>query len=99
MPLQRKFLDEHIKLLLKIGVIEKSNANEAAPIVLVRIKKTGINSSNTKAYQWPLPKIKEMLPYLAEARCFASFDLLRGYWQLPVDQVFRKKWIFLTHAG
>ena len=39
-PLQRQFLEEHIKLLLRIGVIEKCNENEAAPIVLVR-KKNG----------------------------------------------------------
>ena len=39
-PLQRQFLDEHMKLLLKIWVIEKCNANEAALIVLVR-KNTG----------------------------------------------------------
>ena len=106
-PLQRQFLDEHIRLLLKIGVIEKCNGNEAAPIVLVR-KKNGewrmcidlrkINS-NTRAYRWPLPKIKEMLPYLGKAKCFASFDLLRGFWQFPVKRECRKRWAFLTHAG
>ena len=106
-PLQRQFVEAHIKLLLKIGVIEKCNSNEAAPIVLVR-KKNGewrmcidlrkINS-NTKAYRWPLPKIKEMLPYLSRAKCFASFDLLRGFWQFPVRQDCRKRWAFLTHAG
>jgi len=106
-PLQRQFLDEHIKLLLKIGVIEKCNGNEAAPIVLVR-KKNGewrmcidlrkINS-NTRAYRWPLPKIKEMLPYLGKAKCFASFDLLRGFWQFPVQRESRKRWAFLTHSG
>ena len=37
-PLQRQFVEAHIKLLLKIGVIEKCNSNEAAHIVLVRKK-------------------------------------------------------------
>ena len=106
-PLQRKFLDKHIQLLLRIGVIEKCNANEAAPIVLVR-KKNGewkmcidlrkINA-NTNAYRWPLPKIKDMLPYLAGTKCFALFDLLRGFWQFPVEKVSRKRWAFLSHAG
>ena len=32
-PLQRQFLEDHIRLLLRIGVIEKCNGNEAAPIV------------------------------------------------------------------
>ena len=101
------FSEEHIRLLLKIGVIEKCNGNEAAPIVLVR-KKNGewqmcidlrkINS-NTRAYRWLLPKIKEMLPYLGKAKCFASFDLLRGFWQFPVKRECRKRWAFLTHAG
>ena len=56
-------------------------------------------NSNTKAYRWPLPKIKEMLPYLANAKCFASFDLLRGFWQFPVKRECRKRWAFLTHSG
>ena len=34
------FDDDQIQLLLRIGVIEKCNANEAGPIVLVR-KKNG----------------------------------------------------------
>ena len=40
-------------------------------------------NSNTKAYRWPLPKKKEMLPYQAGARCFASFDLLRDSGSSP----------------
>ena len=34
-PLKSQFLDEHIRLSLRIGIIEKCNGNEAAPIVLV----------------------------------------------------------------
>ena len=88
-------------------MIEKCNGNEAAPIVLVR-KKNGdwrmcidlrkINS-NTKAYRCPLPKIKEMLPYLANAKYFASFDLLRGFWQFSAKRECRKIWALINHAG
>ena len=40
-----------------------------------------------------------MLSYLAGAKCFASFDLLRGFWQFPVEKVSRKRWAFLSYSG
>jgi transposase InsO family protein len=106
-PLQQDFLNKHLDLLQKIGVVSPCNAPAAAPIVLVK-KKNGdyrmcvdlrkINA-NTKAYRWPLPKIAELLPYLANARVFASFDLLRGFWQFPVEDTSSYHWAFITHNG
>ena len=68
--LQQDFLNKHLDLLQRIGVVSPCNAPTAAPIVLVK-KKNGdyrmcvdlrrINA-NTKAYGWPLPKIAELLP-------------------------------------
>ena len=86
-PLQMEFLDEHVRLLLEMKVIRKSKSNYASPIVLAR-KSDGswrmcvdlrrINA-RTKAMPWPLPKINEILPHLAGAVVFATFDLLHGY--------------------
>ena len=54
---------------------------------------------DTKAYRWPLPKIAELMPYLSHARVFASFDLLRGFWQFPVETKSSYHWAFVTHNG
>ena len=56
-------------------------------------------NANTKSYRWPLPKIAELLPYLSNARVFASFDLLRGFWQFPVKTHSSLHWAFITHNG
>jgi hypothetical protein len=106
-PLQQDFLNKHLNLLQEIGVISPCNAPAAAPIVLVR-KKNGefrmcvdlrrINA-NTKAYRWPLPRINELLPFLSTARVFASFDLLRGFWQFPVEESSSHHWSFISHNG
>ena len=84
------------------------NAPSAAPIVSVKKKDRGFRicmdlrhiNSNTKAYKWPLPKINELMPYLADARVFASFDILRGFWQFPFETDSKNKhWAFVTHNG
>ena len=56
-------------------------------------------NANTKGHRWPLPKIAELLPYLSNARVFASFDLLRGFWQFPVEDTSSYHWAFITHNG
>ena len=106
-PLQQDFLNKHLELLQRIGVVSPCDAPAAAPIVLVQ-KKNGdyrmcvdlrrINAS-TKAYRRPLPKIAELLPYLSNARVFASFDLLRGFWQFRVESTSSYHWAFVTHNG
>ena len=106
-PFQQAFLNKHFDLLQEIGVVSPCNAPAAAPIVLVK-KKNGeyrmcvdlrrINA-NTKAYRWPLPRIAELLPYLSNARVFASFDLLRGFWQFTVEDTSTYHWAFITHNG
>ena len=91
-PIQMEFLDEHVRLLLEIKVIKKSRSNYASPIVLARkshaswqmcVDLRRINA-RTKAMPWPLSKIQEILSHLVGAVVFATFDLLRGYWQFPV---------------
>ena len=56
-------------------------------------------NSKTKPLRWPLPKIHELLPHLAGAAVFASFDLLRSFWQFPLDPASAKYWPFITHHG
>ena len=37
--------------------------------------------------------------FLSNARVFASFDLLRGFWQFPVDEDSSYHWSFVSHNG
>ena len=106
-PLQMQFLHEHVKALLHMGVVRRSSSAYGSPVVLAR-KKDGtwrmcvdlrrINA-NTRPMRWPLPKIHELLPHLAGAAFFASFDLLRGFWQFPVEPGSTPALAFVTHEG
>ena len=106
-PLQVTFLDDHIRMLLRMGVIRRSTSPYASPIVLAKkpdgtwrmcVDLRRINAA-TKAMRWPLPKIQELLPHLAGAGFFASFDLTRGFWQFPVAEGSRQFMAFVTHRG
>ena len=106
-PLQMKFLDEHVQLLLKMGVIKRSSSPHASAIVLAR-KPDGswrmcvdlrIINSATKPMRWPLPKVQELLPHLIGAAFFASFDLLWEFWQFPIKEESKKYLAFVTHSG
>jgi hypothetical protein len=106
-PLQMEFISEHVDMLVRLGVVKPSNSDFASPIVLAR-KKDGswrlcvdlrLINSKTKPLRWPLPKIHELLPHLAGAAVFASLDLLRGFWQFPLDPASTRYWAFITHHG
>jgi hypothetical protein len=106
-PLQMTFLHEHVAMLLRMGVIRRSSSAVASPVVLVRkadgtwrmcVDLRRVNA-NTKPMRWPLPKIQELLPHLAGATAFASFDLLRGFWQFPVGKDSTHCLAFVTHEG
>ena len=106
-PLQMEFLHEHVRMLLDMGVVRRSNSAHSSPVVLVR-KKDGrwrmsidlrqVNAA-TKPMRWPLPKIHELLPHPAESAFYASFDLLRGFWQFPIADGCAQNQAFVTHEG
>ena len=106
-PLQREFIDAHVELLLSLGVIRPSRSRYASPITLVRKSDSSWRmcvdlrrmNSATMPEWWPLPKVISLLPHLAGAKFFSSFDLLRGYWQFPLSEDSCKYMAFLTHKG
>ena len=36
--------------------------------------------------RYPLPRINELLTHFAGTRVFASFDLVKGFWQFPLHE-------------
>ena len=85
---------KHLRDMLDIGAIRKSNSPWASVVVLVR-KKDGspqfcidlrrLNARTIKdAYS--LPHIEETLDCLGGAHIFTSLDLKSGYWQMKMDE-------------
>ena len=93
-PHQYNKVKQHLKEMLEIGAIRKSNSPWASAVVLVR-KKDGalrfcidlrkINARTVKDAQ-TLPRIEESLDSLNGAVIFTCLDLKSGYWQVELDE-------------
>ena len=84
----------HLKEMIEVGAVQKSNSPWASVVVLVR-KKDGslrfcidlckLNACTIKdAYS--LPHIDEMLDCLGGAMIFTSLDLKSEYWQVEMEE-------------
>ena len=93
-PHQYEEVRKHLKEMLDIGAIRRSNSPWASPVVLVH-KKDGslrfcidlrkLNAWTVKdAYS--LPRIEDALDSLNGACIFTSLDLKSGYWQVKLDE-------------
>ena len=93
-PHQYEEVQKHLKEMLDIRAIRRSNSPWASPVVLVR-KKDGtlrfcidlrkLNARTVKdAYS--LPRIEDTLDSLNGACIFTSLDLKSRYWQVELDE-------------
>ena len=93
-PHQYEEVRKHLKEMLDIRAIRRSNSPWASPVVLV-CKKDGslrfcidlrkLNARTVKdAYS--LPRIEDALDSLNGACIFTSLDLKSGYWQVELDE-------------
>ena len=103
----KKTIEEEVKRMLAQGVIRKSSSQYASPPVLVSkpdgsvrfcINYRGINKI-TQQDRYPLPRIDELLASVKSSKFFISFDLVSGYWQIPMSEEDIPKTAFLTHLG
>jgi len=93
--------------MLETGVIEPSNSSWASPVCLVK-KKDGtfrfcidyrrVNAVSKKD-AYPIPDIQDALDNLRGSRCFATIDLLSGYWQLGMTDRAKERSAFCTRRG
>ena len=103
-PHQYDEVKKHLKEMLEIGAIRKSNSPWASAVVLVR-KKDGslifcinlykLNSCTIKdAYS--LLRIDETLDCLGGSIIFTSLDLKSGYWQVEMDEMSKQLMAFMV---
>lgn len=83
---------DHIKLLLRSGIIRKSHTPWSSNVVLVKKKDNSLRlcidfrqlNKNTKKDAYALPRIDEMLDCLAGNQYFSVLDLKSGYHQVEI---------------
>ena len=90
----RETLNKEIDNMLAMGVIEKSCAAYASPVVMVK-KPNGSTrvcidcrklNSATVFDPEPMPTAEKIFAKLAGDQYFSKFDLSKGYWQVPVRE-------------
>ncbi|XP_071797127.1 uncharacterized protein [Asterias amurensis] len=103
----RDTIKEEVSTMLKMGVVEPSNAPFASPIVLVK-KPDGSNrfcvdfrklNQVTVFDAEPIPDQEELFTKLATDNYFTKIDLSKGYWQVPIDEFTKPLTSFITPDG
>src|SRR5260221_3283612 len=86
-------LDEELDSMLRLGVIEPSNAPYASPVVMVKKQDgksyrvcTDFRALNKvlKTDLEPIPRMEEIWTKLQGSQYYSKIDLSKGFWQLPV---------------
>ena len=91
-PLKQKYLQDEVKYLLENDFIELSQSNYSSPCILVP-KSNGTYrmftdyrkvSSVTKTDSFPIPRIDDCIDKVGNSKYVTKFDLLKGFWQVPL---------------
>lgn len=108
-PVHREYLDGHIEELLDHNlVVECPDAQYVSPVFVVPKTEPGsyrmtvdLRAVNSvcEVTTFPLPDIMVVSDRLAGAKLFASLDLFRGFWQMPLSEEASRLFSFMTPRG
>ncbi len=104
---KKNVVQEELKAMLNLGVIEESHSDWASPIVLVPKTDGSVRfcvdyrkvNAVSKFDAYPMPQVDELLDRLGAARFYSTLDLTKGYWQIPLSPLSKEKTAFTTPFG
>jgi hypothetical protein len=105
-PEGKRIIEDTLAELIADDVIEESDSPWASPAILVRQKGKDrfcidyrkVNDV-TKADQYPIPRIDDILSQFAGKAYFSTFDANKGFHQIEINPQDREKTAFRTHLG
>ncbi|MCU7801257.1 MAG: reverse transcriptase, partial [gamma proteobacterium symbiont of Lucinoma myriamae] len=106
-PFKQEYLKNEVQYLLENDFIEPSKSDWSSPCVLVpKPDKTyrmctdyrKVNSV-TKTDSYPIPRIDDCIDKIGSAKYVTKFDLLKGYWQVPLTERAKEVSAFVTPNG
>ena len=106
-PLKQKYLQDEVKYLLENDLIEPSQSNYSSPCILVP-KSNGTYrmctdyrkvNSVTKTDSFPIPRIDDCIDKVGNSKYVTKFDLLEGFWQVPLTERAKEVSAFATPNG
>ena len=106
-PQKRAYLQQEMKYMLDNDLIEASQSPWSSPCILVPKPDksyrfcTDFRKVNavTKADSYPLPRIEDCIDRVSHSCYVSKFDLLKGYWQVPLTNRAKEISAFVTPDG
>ena len=106
-PMKKELLDKEVQYMLKNDIIEESQSNWSSPCILVPKHDGGFRfctdfrkvNDKTKSDSFPIPRIADCMDQIGNAKFVSTFDMLKGYWQVPLTQRAREISAFVTPSG
>ena len=105
--LKQKYLQDKVKYLLENYFIEPSQSNYSSPCILIP-KSNGTYrmctdcrkvNSVTKTASFPIPRIDDCIDKVGNSKYVTKFDLLKGFWQVPLTDRAKEVSAFATPNG
>jgi len=105
--IKQKYLKEEIQYLLDNNFIQPSKSAWSSPCILVskpdkyyRLCTDYRKVNNvTKTDSFPIPRIEDCIDKLGNANYITKFDLLKGFWQIPLTERAKEISAFVTSDG
>lgn len=106
-PDKLSLLDTEVNYMLTHGLAVPSSSCWASPCILVpkpdRTPRfcTDFRKVNsvTKSDSFPLPRMDDCIDLVGSAKFLSKFDLLKGYWQVPLSERASEIASFITPSG
>ena len=106
-PMKKELLDKEVQYMLENDIIEESQSNWSSPCILVLKHDGGFRfctdfrkvNDKTKSDSFPIPRIADCIDQIGNAKFVSTFDMLKGYWQVPLTQRAREISAFVTPSG
>ena len=100
-------VNEEIQNMLDMGIIRPSESPWASGVVIVPKPDNTIRfcidyrklNQVTKMDAYPIPSMDRMIEKVASAKYITTFDLTKGYWQIPLEESTIEKSAFITSKG
>lgn len=106
-PEKRKVLESEVDYMLENGLAVPSTSSWSSPCLLVG-KPDGIFrpctdfrkiNAVTKPDSFPFPRMEDCIDQVGSATFVSKFDLLKGYWQVPLSDRAKEICSFVTPSG
>ncbi len=106
-PFKQVHMNEEIKYMKDNGIIEESNSDWSSPCILVPKSDSSFRFCTdfrkvnlvSKSDTFPLPRIDDCIDHIGQAKFVTTFDLLKGYWQVPLTPRAKQISTFVTPQG